>query len=354
MRRSCLSLVFACALGAASSGCALYDGPPEGHIEGAENGALSDPEAPIILKFSEPILPETLKLKIVRFETDIEGNFADEVDPEAELDPFFSYEPPGFAHGGVAEMINDDRAVSMTPALPLPIGPKLAILIEAGLSDRNGNVTKVRRRILFGYKFDLHCEDPTTFPTGDYFLIVEVEKPISVQVQLWSRFEVDPETGAVRGQNTNADRNADPNRCPMPCSSTEVCRLFPAPKCVAPSEKAGTVDEHLDFVPNNVPPTGFTFATDGCAVDQPDGSVIFATAPADVIVQQPAVTLRNVRLTAQFIKDASGIFRGTGSLTADTVYIGPVASDEGEGSLTGRFVLPGEAPPGIPAPPPPE
>lgn len=357
MRRVPLSLVLLSLLSPLallSSGCEPYDGPPEPRIEGAEDGSLDDANAPIVLAFSEPIDPSTLIVQLVRYETDIEGNLADEdSDPNTELDPLFLYDPRFFPVGGEVELAPDNTWLRITPDAPLPIGPKLAILVDAGLADLSGHVTKARRRLLFGYKFDLDCDAPSTvFPTGSYFLLADIKQPIMVQVQLWASFQVDPATGRVRGQATNADRNPDPNRCPMPCDGTEVCRLYPAPDCVAPSERAGTVDEHGDYIPNDVLPTGFSFTIDGCAVDQSDGSAVFATAPTDVVVQSPPVTLRNVTLTAQFAKDGDGVLRGTGSLAADSVLLGTTSSGKGEGALTGRLVPAKEAPPGIPQPPP--
>jgi hypothetical protein len=206
--------------------------------------------------------------------------------------------------------------------------------------------------VLFSYEFKLDCSKPSQiFPSGAYFLLAEIEDPIPTQVQLWAVFHVDPATGLVRGQATNADRNPDPNRCPMPCDASEACRLFPAPDCVPPSERAGTADEYADYVPNGTPPTGYTFTIDGCVVDQPDQSVVFGTAPTDVMVQSPAVTLRNVTLTAQFAKDKDGVLRGSGALAADTVLIGTASSGKAEGTLTGRLAPPNEVPPGIPEPP---
>jgi len=207
--------------------------------------------------------------------------------------------------------------------------------------------------LLFGYSLKLECDKPSTvFPTGKYFLLADIEKPLQTQVQLWASFYVDPVTGRVHGQATNADRDKD-QKCPMDCQSDgKVCRLVPAPQCVVGSERAGTPDEFSDYVPNDVAPQGYSFTIDGCAVDQPGGKVVFATAPTDVVVTSPPVTLRNVTLTAEFSPDANGVLRGTGALAADTVILLSTPSGKGEGNLIGRLVPANEAPEGIPDPPP--
>ncbi|MDC3962829.1 Ig-like domain-containing protein [Polyangium jinanense] len=352
MRRLPLSLLLLSLLAPLGAGCELYDGPPQPRIVDAEDGVLEDATAPIVLAFSEPVDPSTLRVSIVRLETDVEGNLLDEdTDPESTPEEFFAFST-ALTTGGTAELVDANATLVIKPSAPLPVGPKLALVIEAGLSDVAGNVTTVRKRLLFGYTFKLECDKPSTiFPTGKYFLLADIEKPLQTQVQLWASFYVDPETGRVRGQATNADRDKT-QVCPMSCKSTEVCRLLPEPQCVAPSERAGTPDEHSDYVPYGTPPTGYSFTIEGCAVDQPGGKVVFATAPTDVVVQIPPVTLRNVTLTAEFAPDANGVLRGTGTLAADTVLIGTTASGKGEGNLLGRMVSAEEAPPGIPDPPP--
>ncbi|MDI1475728.1 hypothetical protein [Polyangium sp. y55x31] len=352
MRRLPFSLLLLSLVAPLGAGCELYDGPPQPRIVGAEDGVLEDATAPIVLAFSEPVDPATLHVSIVRLETDVEGNLFDEDDdPESTPEEFFSF-TTALTTGGTAELVDANATLVIKPSAPLPVGPKLALVIDEGLSDVEGHVTTTRKRLLFGYTFKLDCDKPSqVFPTGKYFLLADIEKPLQTQVQLWASFYVDPATGRVRGQATNADRDKT-QVCPMSCKSTEVCRLLPEPQCVAPSERAGTADEYSDYVPYGTPPTGYSFTIEGCAVDQPGGKVVFATAPTDVIVQIPPVTLRNVTLTAEFAPDASGALRGTGTLAADTVLIGTTASGKGEGNLVGRLVPADEAPPDIPDPPP--
>lgn len=332
-------------------GCAHYDAPPEATIEGAVDGALTDPTAPLVLAFSEPVVPTSLRVTLARDDVDAEGNLPDERNPPAELDRFFERLASGLDDYGVSMLTDNDTRLRIQPSAALPVGPRLVFLLEEGLSDREGNATGTRRYLRFGYRFDLECNAPTMMPAeATFFMLVDVEKPLSTQVQLLANFRVDTETGKLVAQFANADRNKMLPGCP-PCASTEVCRTLPAPACVAPSERAGTADEYPDFVPNTTPPTGFTFTGEGCAIDQPDGSVAFSIAPVDVIVQEPPVTLRNARMTAAFYKDEQGVLRSTGTLTADDVLLNGTSSGRGEGGLLARSIPEDEIPPGIPEPP---
>lgn len=351
MSRLGFSIVLLSLSAALSLGCETYDSPPAPFIEGGEDGVLEDPKAPLVVSFNEPVDPATINIKLIRLVTDVEGNLGDEdASEETDLDILYSSDNIGES-GGTSELLDNNSRMRITPNASLPIGAKLAVILEKGLKDLNGNVTTIRKRLTFGYSFKLECNAPSAvFQTGYYFLLADITQPLKVQVQLWSYLEMDPVTGKVRGQCTNADRIKDPNRCPMPCKSSEVCRLLPEPACVAPSERAGTVDEYSDYVPNVIPPTGYTFSIEGCVQDQADGSVALITAPTEVVVQQPAVTLRNVTLGASLTKDATGAIRGGGSLAADEVLIGINASGKGEGSLTMRSISADEAPTDVPMP----
>lgn len=353
MSRLRTSLIFLSIAAGMQIGCETYDSPPTPFIEGAESGVLADNKAPLVVSFNEPVDPATISIKIVRVVTDVEGNLADEdADPNNDdLPILFSFDKLGDSQG-TSELLDGNSRMRITPNAPLPIGPKLAVLVEKGLKDLAGNETTTRKRLTFGYSAKVECNAPSTvFAPGNYFMLADIKAPLKVQVQLWGYFEMDPLTGAIHGQCTNADRNKT-TQCPTPCESTKVCRLLPSPACVAPSEKAGTVDEYSDYVPNETPPTGYSFGIDGCVQDQPDGSVTFVTAPTEVIVQQPAVTLRNVTLAASLNKDAMGVVRGGGSLVADEVLIGINPSGKGEGGLDMRWVSEDEAPKNIPHPAP--
>lgn len=335
-------------------GCETYDSPPRPEIEGIVDGILTDPAAPIVLRFSEPIDPETLQLQVIKLVTDLEGNLLDEdPDENTQIQSFFSLDPiKGNNFGGTASFLDDDKALRIALNDQLPVGPSLAILIEPGLKDLEGNEWSVRQVIPFGYELGCDSASPTDkFPSGAYFFLVDVEVPIPVQIQLWGQINVDPETGNFVGQFTNADRNPDGSRCDPACGEADACRLLPAEECVVPSTKAGTEDEFSDFVPNDVLPIGYSFTVGGCVIEQKDGSVVFVNLPADVDIAQPDVFVQGIQLTSSFAVDPNGVFRGTGAVTGETVFIGVKDSGAASGNLVARFVDAAEAPTDIPGPP---
>lgn len=348
-----VALATCAALGTlAPLGCETYDSPPRPAIEGLVDGTLADPAAPIEIHFSEPIDPSTLKVKLVKLVVDEEGRLGDEDDDDATVNSeLFGYDPAtANIFGGTGELLKNDTVFRITPTTSLPIGPSLAVLIEPGLKDLAGNDWAVRQRLVFGYR--LACDESTggtdKFPSGAYFFLVDVEKPIETQIQLFAQIEVDATTGRFVGQFTNADRNLDPSRCSPACESTEACRLLPAEECVVPSTKAGTDDEYSDFLPNDVLPVGYTFTAEGCVVEAGD-SLVFVNLPTDVDILQPDVFVQGIQLTASFADDG-GVFRGTGGVTAEKVFLGTTDSGAASGTMTARLIPADEVPDGIPAP----
>ena len=351
-----LSLCVACAvipLVATQAGCDTYYAPPSIDIEGLEQGVLHDPGAPIVLDFGKPIQPDTLKISIVRYETDDLGNLPDERgDDSVPLRPIYSHDPDaGIERGGAGVLSDDATQFVITPLARMPVGTKLSLVVESGLRSTHGEDTRVRHRVLFGYDFSCKNGKGTKLvPNGVYFALLEVEKPVGSQVQLYGNLVIDPLTGLFRGQFTNADRNTT-QVCPTSCTSSQVCRLLPTAACVAPSTRAGSVDEYPDYLPNTTPPTGYSFTVTGCIEDQPDGTAAFLNAPATMVVQSPAVTIEALVMTAAFEKDKAGHLRASGSVTGDQVLLGAGPLGPGSGTINLRAIDKANVPPGVPAPP---
>lgn len=344
-------LLLATTLLAGAPGCAEYEDPPQITLEGVTKGHLTDTLAPLLLTFSKPADPGTVKIKIVRFVTDIEGDLADEDSKdETTLDILFEFPavPSKTGGGGTGVLSPDGTRLTITPKEEFPVGAGLAILVEKGLSDTKGHATAVRKRIPFSYRFDLGCTKPSAvLHSGSYFFLADVKKPLPVQIRLFAAIEVDPATGELVGRFTNAVRNPDPKRCTPACKAEEACRLLPAQECVIPSLRAGTVDEFSDFVPKTAPPNGFSFQSTGCAIDQPDGTAAFITAPMDVAVASPPVTLTKAQITGSF-KLVADVLRGSGAITAEDVLIGTMSSGESaSGEMSARAI---PADPAIPQP----
>ena len=352
------SLLLAAAL---SAGCEPYDGVPLVAIEGIENGALFDNKAALTVTFSEEIDPATLKAKVAVYQTDIEGNLYDEDEDElTELQVLVAFDgskkdPTEQVVGGTASVAKDGLRLYMRPELSYPIGTKLVLIIEPGLRDTEGDELQTREKVLFSYTVKLNCAPSTDFVSGAYYFLGEVTQPIGTQVQLFSYIEVNPATGEFVGLFVNADRDRDASRCSpfgLSCTDKEACRTLPAPACVPPSEKAGSVDEYPDYVVNYDPPAGYAFQATGCVDGQSGPQTIFVNVPVDVQVTQPAVSLRATTLTASFAKDEDGVLRGTGGIVAENVLLGDFDSGMAEGTITARLLAPEEEPAGLKRPAP--
>jgi hypothetical protein len=329
--------------------CESFDAPPEASLDGAP--VLSDPSAPLVVRFQKPVVRDSLRLEVVPYDVDLEGNLADEVSPAGDLQAYFTHDPSQGEYGGTLAWDDDDTVARIMPSARLPTGRRLAILIEPGLSDRHGAVTRVRDRLLFSYDFECTGRGTKILPSGPYFFLINVESPVSTQIQLFGQLRVDAANGRFVGQFTNADRNLDGSRCGGTCTPIDACRTVPAMECVAPSLRAAGVDEFVDFVPNVTPPTGYSFTVQGCAEDQGDTVVAMATAPVDLVVQQPAVTARALVVRTSFEADASGALRGTGTGTADQIVLGTKEFGAAKGTVQARNVPIDRLPPGVPLPP---
>ena len=340
----------------AAASCDSFVGPPELAIIGLQDGRLASNKAPLEVAFSKPIDPSSLNVKVIRLVTDPEDNI--EGDPDAApgtVSPsLFLRDAAGATTGGTAELLDNNMRLRITPAADVlfPIGPSLALVVEPGLHSTDDDVaTTVRRRVPFGYDVSTTPDaTPGAFVTGQYYFLVAVTKPLGLQVQLWADVVVDPLTGKFVGQFTNADRRTD-TVCPTPCASSEVCRLLPAPACVAPSEKAASVDEYPDYYANNVPKAGFTFTARGLAQEQTPGIVTFSNEPTDAKLAQPNVTISDIALVGSFTVDAQGVLRGSGTFTSPLVLLGTAPSGPAQGTFEARIIPADKRDPNAPPPP---
>ncbi len=350
-RAVALALIAATAVATASPACELYEPPPTPKIDGLQDGLLYDAKAPLQISFGQSIDVSTLNLKVAAYETDIEGNLFDEDDdPDTDLHVYVGHDPIDGDKGGHLDVDPSGAVVRFVPDTAFPVGPKLVVLVEPGLHGTGGRTRNNRTRIPFSYAVKCTAgARATNLKSGVYFVLLEVEQPLGTQIQLYGAIDVDPASGAFVGQFTNADRNPDGSRCPTPCKDIDRCRLLPAPECVAPSLRAGTVDEYSDFVPNADPPTGYSFPVEGCAVDDGTGAGVI-TAPATMVVESPPVTVAGLTMTAFFGADAKGNLRATGSLTGDAVLLGTSKLGAGKGTMNATFIPPAEVPANVPRP----
>jgi len=356
MKRAFLSLILMlvviCAMSAA---CQQYVSPPSASLSSLNQGVLSDPSAPLVLQFSKPIDFSSLSIKVIKFDPNAQGQLPDETgDPTVSLDPLFSHDDIDGDKGGIATLDPNGMTYTIKPTARLPVGPKLAILIEPGLSDvdHEGTAsTTVRKRLLFSYSFSCNGTGTTILTSGDYFFLLDVVNPVGTQIKVFGNLDVDQRTGKFAAQFTFAQRLTDPNRCSPACTGGNVCETLPGPPtCVVPSQRADATSDWPDFFPNPTPPIGYSFAANGCAEDQGNASVTFSTEPANMVVEQPAVQINGLVLTASFTKNAAGDLSGNGSVSGDNIVLGTAPLGPGTGTTIAQSIAASVAPPGIPAP----
>ena len=261
----------------------------------------------------------------------------------------------------MATAVEPDRSTptstvyTITPLARLPVGPKLAVLIEPGLTDAAHDptaTTAVRKRLLFSYSFTCSGAGTRVLPSGAYFFLLDVEEPVGTQIRIFADLDIDATSGRFVGQFTLAERLADPTRCTPACTNGQVCETLPGPPvCVVPSTRAGTPAEWPDFYADSTPPVGFSFTVNGCAEDEGDGTATFATEPANMVVQQPAVSVDGLVVIASFAPDAAGDLLGSGGVTGDDIVFGTSHLGAGHGTVAAQSIAASQAP-SIPAPPP--
>jgi len=350
-------------LGLTAAACSDFDAPPKASLAGIEDGLLPDQLAPLQLTFDEPIDFPTLRLKVVRFITDPEGNLLSDDELLAEDAILYQLDGATFDEDGgrindIGDAEHKDQFFSVSLQTTLPVGPQLALVVEPGLTDAEGkHVWQVPQIIKFGFEFS--CGDDTSaqevaFPEKTvFFLLADVELPIQTQLQLMVDIRTDPTTGDWAGQFTNADRvpDIDCSQFGLTCEAEQVCRTLPTPACVSPSERAATVSEYPDFYPNEVPPIGYSFGGVGCA--RPSGeAVALANAPTDVEVQSPTITVKGIAFNLEVALDPdTGVYIGGGTFTGQEVFLGSVLSGAGSGTATMIEIPEDEQKPGIPPPP---
>jgi hypothetical protein len=332
--------------------CQTYKPPPTAEIVGLSNGILKDPLAPIVVKFSTPVDPKTVSVEIAPFNIDAYGNLPDEVPDGGSLGAVLVHTPSSDTHTS-SSWSADGTTLTLTP-MPkawLPIGPSLVMLILPGAtSSTTGTVLHYRERLPFSYPAQCGTPQATHFQSGAYFLLLQVSEPLGVELKVFGAIDVNPQSGAFYGQFTAALRNSDGTRCSPACTGTTgFCETIPSEMCVTMSTPPVSVFEYPDFVPQVAAPNGYTFEMHGCATNQGDsGAVTILTAPGELNVTVPAVSIKGLTFTAQFVPVDGGAEMASGSLTATDTYLGMNELGPGAGTLTALSIPDAQAPANLP------
>jgi hypothetical protein len=336
--------------------CQTYVPPPTATVVGLTNGILAKASAPIVVQFSTPVDPATVRIDIAPFDIDAFGNLPDELPDAGPLNPLVTYSQASETNV-TGSWSADHATLTLTtpmngPLAYLPTGPSLVLLVAPGLtSSTTGAVLRYRERIPFSYPAVCGAAQHTQFHSGDYFFILQVNSPVPVVLKVFAAIDVSPLTGEFYGQFTAALRNSDPARCNPACTNGLVCELIPSSMCVMMSQPPASVYESPDFVPKATAPNGYTFEMHGCATDVGDaGAVNILTQPGVLDVTSPAVSIQGLTFTAQFTPVDGGLIQGSGSLTATKTFLGSDDLGAGAGTLSALSIPDAEAPPDLPQP----
>ncbi len=333
-----------------STGCAEYDAPPSARLVGAEQGMLAgEVTDDLVVAFSEPIDPSSLRLKIIAaapgINLDAENRLQDELPgTSGELETLMQFDPGSAS--GAAFTLNEDatrlRISQIEDGAKLGIAKPYMVLIESGLADLNGNATRPRGRLPFIYRS--FKPGPTTLPSGAYYFLMVVDPPpLHQQLQLYTHIEVDQANGRFRAKFVDADRTPELNGregCPSDCSGlANACRLYPAAECVKPSTEQADINNWRDFKPYSKLPDGYVFETEGFAADAGDGTINLGTEPFQIDITIGAggvnIIVEDVVFTAQMAPDPADPtrLRGTGSVSVTAVKINGVGDQPTKGTL---------------------
>ena len=339
-----------------SHGCAEYDAPPTAKILGVDQGMHSgSTDEDLVIEFSEPIKPDSLRIKVVTAAPGIdlnpENQLQDEWAEPAPLNILMEY-GDGIATGADFSLNDSATRLSISKTesgASLGVANPYMVVIEPGLSDLNGNVTRPRSHLPF--LFQSFEAGSTTMPEGAYYFLMVVDPPpLHQQLQLYVDIKVDTENGRFRAKFVAADRTPQMNGrdgCPSDCGDN-ACRLYPEPECVVPSFEQADINNWRDFKPFSELPDGYVFQTDGFAADTEDGKINIGTDPFDIDIVIGAgginILAENVVFTGQMAPDPNepSRYRGTGALSVEAVKINGVGEDPTKGTLELMTLTPEE------------
>lgn len=306
-----------------------------------ERGIYDPRLGPLEIHFSEPIAPESIRLRLrldrnnqereVCLETN--GSLpagctepAATVIGDCTVDPTKAERPqPGETStrypcdaGGLFRLEHDGSKLAIEPDVRLIPFERYALEFDEGLGDLAGRTTQTRSAIPFQVASEYPLA-PTTFSEGMFFTVFEVDDPVSVEFDFFFWVELNSATGEARLFGSDIDPNDD---------------------SVDPKLNRNPADWHTD--PNQ--PTGTTIDARGQIVDGTDGPLLIAY-PFRLSVAVPAIDAEGVELNARF---GEGAFAGApsppeirqraeGRMFAPKVYLG--LDDERAFAGEGRGVV---------------
>jgi hypothetical protein len=301
-------------LATASLQCEVYDPPPDVTLEAPQGGAWTEGQ-PVALRFSEPVNPASISLRVWRGDVlDIENQIPADAVPLVDNCTLNGCDP-------LELTLNDERTrleLSFPEDSLGQAGPPLLLQVLPGLEDDAGRRTGWAPEFTIQFRSASACDnqEPVEFQNGMYIMAGSVTRPLPAIVKLISDVRVNPDgTFLLAGADGDAIGDFDP-------------------QTINPDEI------ELDTTAN-----GWTMFVRG-QVCLRNGQRLLETEIFDVNIPLSTFTvnLSTVKLVAEIIKDDQGNDLIDGALSYEAVrLIRPgqttaPASPGGSAALRGTFI----------------
>lgn len=210
-------------------GCDTYVPPPEFEDANLINGEYDPAAGALSVAFNRPIAGETLQIELRLDRRSREGDLCGAVDAaigcRREATRVLG---PCVADGSKAERLDDgarytceggaialdtaEKTLRLEPLARLIPYERYVLIVDAGLTDRDGRDRGSPLELIFQVKGDLP-RAPTDFEQGMFWAVVETFEPLSAQFHFFFWLAVKQETGEIRAFAADADP-VDPNEDP--------------------------------------------------------------------------------------------------------------------------------------------
>ena len=305
-----------------TAGCEAYDPPPTASLVQPEGGAFT-PGEPVRIEFSEPVVEETVRVRLWPNVRDIENEIT------AGTEPIVDLCTPGSRCGDLGVSLSPSRKVltlMFEDDLGKPGRPYIIDLLP-GLRDDAGSDTGVSRRWDMQFRASGRFNtEPVEFDDGIYIVLAQVDDPIPAVLTLISEIRVHESGEFVLAGAEGDEINGAPKNT-----------RDPENLIVDETDQGWTAYA-----------TGFVNLTD-------DGKRLLESDAFDVVlpVGPLEVHMDQVRLFAEIVKNpqtGKDQLDGTLSFESLTLRNGENTSEQAGGStaLIADFVPPGLEPAGHP------
>lgn len=223
MRRTLLLRVAVIAAALLVTAC-TYEPPPLVDLE-RPSGAVFDLGSPLVLKFSDPINPDTLAIRVWAGDRDQENELKRDQGPKLD-----TCRPKSSPCGKNTITVAKDRLSATIVLDPKEVGKvdvPLVLEVEAGLKNAAGRALTIP--VWFDFQFapalptvttdadagvDAVATRPMEFESGIYVILAQIDKPLPAVLTLLADFRVLPDgrgsfAGAEGDEIGDAPKNTD-------------------------------------------------------------------------------------------------------------------------------------------------